>query len=169
MWPLAIPIAMGALSVFGSMAEEASQNAAMEDKAKAFGVRKAGIMASKESALEGIVKNAAEIQDAKALAGLDIEKNAQAAEAQARVNAATAGVAGSSVDVTIDQAGVNEANAKNKVNRKNASDREQLKLSFVNSIINAETSVGSLDTSTTNQTGKHIMSGVSGFLGGLSL
>ena len=156
---------MVGVSVLSSMAGEADQNAAMVDKAKAFGIRKAGIQASKDQALDGVVANARQLQEAKAYQGIDIEKSSDMAEAQAKVNAAAAGVSGTSVDLTIAQADVNAANATNQVERKNKQDREQLKLNFVNTIINAETQTGTLDTSTRDQTGKHILAGVTGFVG----
>lgn len=153
------------VSVVSSMMGEADQNAAMESKARAFGVRKAGIAASKEQALDAIVANTAQLRNEAALVGADIEKSEAAAEAQARVNAAAAGVEGASVDVSIAQSDVNAANAKGKLDARKKQNEEQLKLNFINTIINAETQTGTLDTSTQNQTGKHVLAGAGAFLG----
>lgn len=152
------------VSVLSSMANEADQNAAMASKARAFGVRKAGIVASKDQALDSVVANAAQLRNEAALVGADIEKTKSASEAQARVNAAAAGVEGASVDVTIAQSDVNAANAKGKLDNKVKQNEHQLKLNFINTIINAETQTGTLDTSTQDQTGKHLLAGAGGFL-----
>ena len=165
--PLVIPLAIGGLSMLSSMAADSDANAQMESKAAAFGVRKAGIMASKDAMLNTLVSDKAKLADQVAQAGIDIEKSQAQAEAQARVNAAAAGTAGASVDVTIAEADVNAANAKSQVNQKQKAGNDQIRLNFVNSVINAETQVGTLDTSSRASSARTLMSGATGFLGAL--
>ncbi len=161
-----VPIALGALSLAGQLMNEADQNALMLEKAKAFGIRSAGIEDFKVAQGKVLTTTLQQIRDNSTYAQMDIDKNQAQAEAQVRVNAATAGVAGGAVDVTLNETEVNAANATLNVTRNAKSAKAQAKQSFVDTQLNAENSKGTLDTSTRDQTANRVLSFATGFASG---
>lgn len=159
--------ASAVLSLAGSLEEEADQNDAMEQKAADFGTRKAGIVSFQRRQRGILSTSIQEILEAGDFAEQGIDSNQAQAEAQARVNAAQAGVGGTSTDQIINETSVNAEKAKQNATRQTDRNIKQAKTSFVERSLQAENQIGKLDTSTVDQTGKHVLSFASGFAGGL--
>ena len=159
-----VALGIGALAAVGSMLNEADENEAMESRAAAFGVRKAGIDAATKSTIEGIFTQATELEDAAALTKSEIYRSQAQAEADARVSAAAAGVAGASVSAVINETEVNAVRADKQTETKLTASQNQLRLNFVNTVLNAEAQKGTLDTTVQDRSAQHAMAFSSGFL-----
>jgi len=159
-------IALGTLSFASSLLGESDKNDQMIQQAQDFGIRRAGIKSATEAKLTALISQAAQAKENKILANLTIDRAQAKAEAQARVNAAQAGVAGESVNQVINETEVNAANAKNITDRDLRNSKNQLKIDFVDTVINAETQTGVLDTSTRDQTLTHTLAFATGFASG---
>lgn len=157
------------VSVVGSMMESSDQNDAIESDAAKFGVRRAGIEAATKESVSNLIANAKVLQESRAQMGHEIEQGQAQVEAQVRVNAAAAGVTGGSVEAVVTQTETNAGKAQHQADRQKKLADDKAQQSLVNTVLNAETQIGVLDTSTTDQTGKHIMAGATGLLKGLSL
>lgn len=163
-----VAIGMGTLSLASSMLGESENNELMAQKARDFGIRSAGIDFSSSKRLDTLVSKSLEIVESTKLGKIAIDRNQSEAEANARVIAAAAGVAGDSVDSVIGSTEANAALAQGQLDRtKNAAERN-LRLNFVDETMTADINKGTLDTSTSSsdQTLAHALSFTTGFARG---
>ena len=163
---MALPVFMGILSMANANMATADANDQMEQKAADYGVRKAGIASATASRLDGIMSRAYAVEANAERAENLIEQDQAAAEAQARVNAAAAGVEGESVNQVIDETEVNAVKAKAAVKAETAEAQRQSRQDYVDTKVNADKSLGQLDTSTHNQTLRHTLAFAQGFMSG---
>lgn len=164
-----VPYALGALSLASTAMGESDNNEQMAQTARQFGIKRAGVAAFKDNQLRTYTKRVQAQNEAKILADQEIELSQDKAEAQARVNAAAAGVAGTSVEQTVSETQINEQRALTTVARKSKQQKEQSKTDLVDSLVNAEAGLGTLDTTKRggNTILKYGLSFASGYLSGL--
>lgn len=157
------PLIIGGLMLANSLMGEADANDQMAHKAKQYGVNKAGIDSAKTTRITALITQASQLKASKALSEKMVNMSQAEAEAQARVNAAAAGVEGDSVNQIIGETEVNAANAKEIIDSQEKNAQNQLKQNFVDTTVNASQQTGQLDTSTRDQTLQHALSFATGF------
>jgi len=162
-----VALGMGTMTVASSMLDEADENQAIEQKAADYGTREAGINFSSARRLDSMIGEMHALAENTRYGEIAIDRKQAQTEAQIRVNAAAAGVEGGSVNQVIDETEVNAAKAKGVLDNAKTQANQQIKLNFVDEIINTDINKGRLDTSTrTNSDLKHTLSFASGFKSG---
>lgn len=131
-------------SLVGSRSKRRAQRRERNRKARQFGIRAAGIEFATMRMTALLPTQAAAIQTNKELAAMTVDKNQAKAEADARVNAAAAGVAGASVENVVSDTERTAAQNKDILNRMKNKEMAQLEISLVDKQLNAEINKGVL-------------------------
>ena len=162
-----VAVGIGTLTLASSMLGEADENQAIEQKAGDYGTRTAGMDFSSKRRLQAMAHEMKSIEENTRYGEIAIDRQQAQTEADIRVNAAAAGVEGGSVDQVIDETDVNAAKAKGVLDNAKTQASQQVKLNFVDEVINTSIGKGILDTSTQNNSGlKHSLSFAKGFSSG---
>jgi hypothetical protein len=134
------------MSMASVAADGAEENDQMRQRAQEHGIRSAGInfardrnMMMTELNLANLTRNTAETERF-------IKSQQARAEADARVSAAAAGVAGDSVDAVISDTERTAAEAVAQLDHQSAAEERQLKSQAVDTVVNADINKGVFDS-----------------------
>ena len=131
-------------SLFGSSRERRHERRQRRAQQKQFGVNAAGIDFSQARQLTFIPEQVKGIQEGTTLAKLSVDRAQARTEAELRVNAAAAGVSGSSVDVTISDTERTAADNKLMLDKNEEKQLGQLQINITDSAISSELQKGGI-------------------------
>ena len=161
---------MGIMSVVGSFAADDEAAEQLRDEARANGSSAAGTRFAARVRGDLIVDSISKLERSKQSQAIAIEQAGNVQEANIRVNAAQAGVAGDSVDDMLITASGEEARAKSNAEQQISEKQLQLKREFVDINVNAKTEQGKFTARGTGSTSVRTgLAFVSGVTQGLSL
>lgn len=164
---MAVAVAVGLLSMASSMADSAAQDDIMRQKAQDYGLRAGGVAFSQHRHQQFLESNLSTLRDNAEAQKRFIEANQAEAEADARVQAAAAGVAGDSVDAVIQETERNAAEAVKQEETKLATSKRQVEADMVDNTINADIQKGVFHGAHDKHAGK--VSAALGFIEGYRL
>lgn len=168
--PFWAAVGMGVLSVMGNnqAQKDADKQAAAE--ARALGVKTAGIDFAAERTANTLMSKLAFVKDKEVVSLNQIAKDQARAESDAKVSAATSGVAGQSVDAVVNETERTAEEAKGSINDAVKQQGLQIQTDYVDNFLNAEISKGNAEftnASSGERTTNAALGFAQGFLGGL--
>ncbi|MCP4341056.1 MAG: hypothetical protein GY799_19750 [Desulfobulbaceae bacterium] len=132
-----VAIAMGTMALAGSVLGRRERNQQALADAKALGVRNAGIKFASERRADFLLGEAALIGADRQQNFMLIDKAKAAAESDAKVSAAAAGVDGQSVDAVINDTERTAEEAKRSIDDRIRAEGLQLKANYTDNFLNA--------------------------------
>jgi len=167
--PLLIAGGLGALSLISNNQAQKNADEEAEMSARSYGIRTAGINFTAARIAENIVQQAGALGEQQIAAEVEIDKAQAAAESDAMVSAAHAGVAGSTIDAAVTETERTQAEAKGSVDRQIRAQRLQFNNDYIDNYLNAHIQKGKLEvksTSGSDRAKNSILSFATGFLSG---
>lgn len=143
---MAWPVVLGLMSMASSMADSAEENDQMRHRARTHGLKTGGINFARDRHVATIEANSALLQTNAEAEKRFVESQQAQAEADARVTAAAAGVAGDSVDAVINDTERTAAEAVKNIDRNKAAKERQLQTDFVDAKVNPDLQKGVFDS-----------------------
>jgi hypothetical protein len=162
---MAWPIVLGLMSAASTLADNAEDNDQMRQRAQELGLKTAGINFSRDRHARAIEAQAPILQSNAEAQKRFVEANQAQAEADARVIAAAAGVAGDSVDAVISDTERTAAEAVTQIERDKKTKERQLITDYVDNQVNADLQKPAFDSTVDKGAGvlKAGLSFVSGY------
>lgn len=136
--PAYTAVAMGIIAIGGSILQRRAENDNMRNDARQLGMSEAANMFAAETQVGQIFGKIVAAENERVQQNAAIEKAQAAAESDAKVSAAHAGVAGQSVDAVINDTERSAAEAKSFVDKRVRQERLQLSTDYVDNYLNAE-------------------------------
>lgn len=150
---MAWPVVLGMMSMASSMADSAEENDQMRQRAQSHGIRSGGINFARDRHTMAIEEQSKLIGDNADAQERFLEMRQAEAEADARVTAAAAGVAGDNVDQVINQTERNAGEAVVAVQEAESQAKRQVQADRVDNVVNAEVQKGHFDSTADRSAG----------------